>query len=433
MELRRLLDVAGPLWGAQVASVALPLTDALYMGRLDSVALAGGGLASTLLATATLVGGSGLGGMAPRVARAHAASDEQRISDYVRHARWLGLAISVLVIPLALAAEPLLAAAGQPGDAAAAAATYVAPAILSVPFTLGCTIQRGLLAACGRARLVTVAWALAVPLNLALDHALCLGLGPVPAMGLAGVGAATSAVSLAVLLFLVVAGARAGLERSGSWLGSLDRVIGTDLVALGVPIILAVAAEAGVFAFAGVAAGWFGSPSLAAHRIATLTAHASFLAPLAIAQAAAIRVGATEATDGGALAARVALGAGLAWAVAAGAVVVLAAPWIAGWFVDTGSEAFSMTLAMLHVVAAFQIADALQAVAAGVLRGVGDTISAMRWALVAYVGVAPVAAAVLASGLDRGALGIWLGLALGLCIAAVALVPRALRRTSSKR
>ena len=92
-----------------------------------------------------------------------------------------------------------------------------------------------------------------------------------------------------------------------------------------------------------------------------------------------------------------------------------------------------MTLAMLHVVAAFQIADALQAVAAGVLRGVGDTISAMRWALVAYVGVAPVAAAVLASGLDRGALGIWLGLALGLCIAAVALVPRALRRTSSKR
>ena len=115
MELRRLLDVAGPLWGAQVASVALPLTDALYMGRLDSVALAGGGLASTLLATATLVGGSGLGGMAPRVARAHAASDEQRISDYVRHARWLGLAISVLVIPLALAAEPLLAAAGQPG------------------------------------------------------------------------------------------------------------------------------------------------------------------------------------------------------------------------------------------------------------------------------------------------------------------------------
>ncbi|MEQ9075663.1 MAG: MATE family efflux transporter, partial [Sandaracinaceae bacterium] len=133
------------------------------------------------------------------------------------------------------------------------------------------------------------------------------------------------------------------------------------------------------------------------------------------------------------LAARVALGAGLAWAVAAGAVVVLAAPWIAGWFVDTGSEAFSMTLAMLHVVAAFQIADALQAVAAGVLRGVGDTISAMRWALVAYVGVAPVAAAVLASGLDRGALGIWLGLALGLCIAAVALVPRALRRTSSKR
>ncbi len=329
-QLRKLLEVAAPLWGAQVASVALPMTDALYMGRLDPVALAGGGLASTLLATAILIGGSALGGMAPRVARADAASDVGALAAYLRHARWLAGAIAALVLAPALATAPLLVAAGQPVEVADAAATYVLPAILSVPFTLGCTIQRGLLAARGRARLVTLAWALAVPLNLALDHVLCDGVGPVPALGLSGIGVATSVVSLAVWLFLLVAGVRTEAEPANGWFGRYDIPIARDLLALGGPIVLAVGAEAGVFALAGLAIGWFGSPSLAGHRVATLAAHLSFLAPLALAQAAAIRVAATESADRGARAARAALGAGLAWGLASGATLVVAAPWIAG-------------------------------------------------------------------------------------------------------
>jgi len=431
-ELRQLLGLAAPLWGAQLASVALPMTDALYMGRLDPVALAGGGLASTLLATAILVGGSALGGMAPRVARADAASDLSALAAYVRHARWLGGAIAILVFAPALGTAPLLVAAGQPPEVAGEAAAYVLPAMFSVPFTLGCTIQRGLLAARRRARLVTLAWALAVPLNLALDHALCVGMGPIPGLGLAGIGLATSLVSLAVWLFLLVAGDRAEVEPSEGWLGRYDRAVTRDLLALGGPIVLAVGAEAGVFALAGVAVGWFGSPSLAAHRVATLAAHLAFLAPLAIAQGAAIRVAATESADRGARAARVALGTGLAWALASGAVLVVAGPWIAGAFVPETSAAFAISVSLLRVAAAFQIADSLQAVAAGVLRGAGDTVTAMRWALIAYLAVVPSSALALAGAVELDALGIWLGLALGLAVAAAALVPRALRRTSDE-
>lgn len=431
-ELRQLLRLAAPLWGAQVASVALPLTDALYMGRLNPVALAGGGLASTLLASAILIGGSALGGMVPRIARADASTDLVALAAYLRHARWLGAAIAAVVIMPAFATAPLLVAAGQPAAVADAAATYVLPAVLSVPFTLGCTVQRGLLAARRRARLVTLAWALAIPLNLALDHVLCQGAGPIPGLGLVGIGLATSVVSLSVWVFLLAAGIRAGVEPAEGWLGRYDGVIARDLLHLGGPIVLAVWAEAGVFALAGVAIGWFGSPSLAAHRVATLAAHLSFLAPLAIGQAAAIRVAATESVDQGAYAARVALASGVTWALASAVLVVLAARWIAGAFVPEAGEAFPISVTLLQVVAALQIPDSIQVIAAGVLRGAGDTVTAMRWALLAYLVIAPTAAFALAGAVGLGAVGVWLGLALALVVVAAALARRALRRPSSK-
>ncbi len=426
-ELRRLIVIAVPLWAAQVASVALPLTDALYMGRLDAVALAGGGLAATLLATAILVGGSALGGMSPRVARAHAASDRSELSTYVRHARWIALAIALLTAGLALCAEPWLIAAGQAPDVALAASSYMVPATLSVPLTLGCTIQRGVLAACGRAPYVTAAWALAVPLNWALDGVLAEGLGPIPALGLQGLGLATSVVSGGVLTFLIAVGARAGLDGPGFWIGKRSARVLQDLLALGGPIMLAVAAEAGVFALAGIAVGWFGSASLAAHRIATLVAHVCFLAPLALSQAAAVRVAKSPAGEAGRLASRVPLLAAGAWAAAAGLGILLLGPWVATFFIATEEPAFSLAITLLHVVAAFQIVDAMQSVAAGVLRGRGDTVSAMRWSLLAYVLVAPGVAVGLAFVAGWGAVGIWGGLAAGLAVAALGLVPTSLR------
>ena len=428
VELRGLLGIAVPLLAAQVASVALPLTDAIYMGRLDRLALAGGGLASTLLATAVLIGGSALGGLSPRVAKAHATSDTLEVAVLVRHARWLGLVIAALVGLLALCGEPLLLAARQTSDVARAASIYLIPAAASVPFTLGCTIQRGLLAACGRARLVSAAWALAVPLNLVLDHALARGFGPVPAMGLAGVGLATSLVSLAVLVFLMLAGARTGYDGRRFWLGRWVPRVAKDLSALGGPIVLAVAAEAGAFAVAGVAVGWFGDASLAAHRVATVVAHVCFLPPLALSQAATIRVAAGAGTvDGGRMASRVPLGVAVAWALVAGLSAVIGAPLAAIAFLGEGDPALSLTVALIHVVAAFQIVDALQSVAAGVLRGRGDTVTAMRWAVVAYGLVAPAVALASTLGAGLGALGVWLGLAAGLTVAATALVPSALR------
>ncbi len=59
--------------------------------------------------------------------------------------------------------------------------------------------------------------------------------------------------------------------------------------------------------------------------------------------------------------------------------------------------------------------------------GKGDTVTAMKWSVLAFGVVAPITAGTLTMFAGLGALGVWMGLAVGLAVAAAGLVPAALR------
>jgi multidrug resistance protein, MATE family len=106
------------------------------------------------------------------------------------------------------------------------------------------------------------------------------------------------------------------------------------------------------------------------------------------------------------------------------AVLFLLAPSALGRLMTHDPALIAAAVPLLLIAAAFQVTDGLQAVGAGVLRGAGDT----RFAFVAnllghYVLGMPVAIGLgLVAGL--GVVGLWIGLALGLCAVAVALILR---------
>lgn len=422
-ELRALVALALPLIGTQLANVALPWTDAVIMAQLGPTHLAGGGLGATLLSTAVIVVSCLLGALSAMIAQARAEDRSAQARGLVEQARFVVAAFTIPCLLLAALARPLLVLLGQSDGVAASAGLYLlgaAPAFLTLPLA---AVQRHVFAAAGRAKIVTLAWTCAVPLNAALDIALGFGFGPIRPLGVLGIGIATTVVSIVVVCGLEIVLRRREPRLAGRWLVRPQAGPLRSLLRLGVPIAIAVGAEVGVFAGAAIAAGWFGPSALAAHHVALHTTQLLFLAPNGWAQATAIRV-ASKAPH----AARLAIIVAACASTVVAALVALGRDSIAGlYFHGSTTKTAGLTSAVLLCVAAFHVADAVQVAAAGVLRGHGDTRTAMRWSLAAYGFVAPSVGLGAAILLEQGVSGLWIGLAAALWCAAFGLVPQALQ------
>lgn len=418
-ELRELGVLAVPLIGTQIASVALPWTDALVLARIGSVELAGGGLGATVLSTASILMSCFLGALSAMIARARAERRDDDARMLLEQARVLAIALGAPCALGACFAAPLLRLLGQDPAVARDAGAYLlgaAPAFLTMPLA---TVQRHAFAALRRPAMVTAVWACAVPLNVALDVVLAFGLGPFPELGVLGVGLATSVVSILIVLALELALRRWQRELAGAILARPVARVLQSILGLGVPIAIAVGAEVGVFSAAAIAVGWIGAGALAAHHVAIQTTQLLFLAPNGWSQATAIRV-ASKAVH----APRVALGVAAFVSSSIAVALALVRDDLAALYFGAGATG-QAAAKLLLCVAAFHVADALQVVSAGILRGRGDTKTAMRWGMIAYCGVAPIVGLGAAFWLELGVFGVWLGLASGLWLAAIALVRRA--------
>jgi len=196
------------------------------------------------------------------------------------------------------------------------------------------------------------------------------------------------------------------------------------LLGLGFPAAMQLTLEVGVFAAASALAGRMLPVALAAHQIALNLAGFTFMVPLGIASAGAVRVGhAIGRGDrpGAARAGWTALGLGALFMSAAAVVfTVLPRQLIAAFTSDPGVPDLGVSL--LAVAAVFQLFDGLQGVGTGVLRGLGDTRTPMLWNLGAHWAIGLPLAYLLAFNYGLGVIGLWWGLSSGLIICGVALL-----------
>src|SRR6185436_15583699 len=196
-----------------------------------------------------------------------------------------------------------------------------------------------------------------------------------------------------------------------------------QLLALGLPAASQVTLEVGVFAAVSTLAGTLDPVSLGAHQIALNIAAMAFMVPLGLSSAAAVRVGhAVGAGDR-----RRAVAAGwTAFAVGAaitGAVGLsfIAAPLPMLRAFTRDPQLLAIGVRLLAIAAAFQLFDGTQAVATGVLRGVGDTRTPMVMNVIGHwVFGFPVGWA-LCFWYGWGVIGLWVGLSIGLTFVAVVL------------
>jgi MATE family multidrug resistance protein len=195
------------------------------------------------------------------------------------------------------------------------------------------------------------------------------------------------------------------------------------LLALGLPAASQVTLEVGVFAAVSGLAGRLDPVSLGSHQIALNIAAMAFMVPLGLSSAAAVRVGhAVGAGDR-----RRAVHAGwTAFAVGAtitGTVgvflIVTPTPMLRVFTSDP--QVLSIGVQLLRIAAAFQLFDGTQAVATGVLRGIGDTRTPMVFNVIGHWVLGLPVGWVLCFRYGWGVAGLWVGLSIGLTFVAIAL------------
>ena len=194
--------------------------------------------------------------------------------------------------------------------------------------------------------------------------------------------------------------------------------------------------EFGVFAAAALLMGWLGTAALAAHQIAITTASIMFMVPFGVSMAATVRVGHavgrrdTEATRRAGMAA-IALGAGfMALMTLLAALFRHHIPLVFMGFGTAPTDATLLLAATLLLLgASFFIADGVQTVAAGALRGLNDTRMTLVYAAICFWVVGFSICYALGFPLRYGAPGIWIGLSIGLALYALLLIRRFHRLT----
>jgi MATE family multidrug resistance protein len=418
--------------------MAMSVVDTVMVGTLGAVPLAAVALGGGFYFTSVVICQGVLTAVAPLSAYAIGAGDRGAAGRVAGSGLVLAALFSVLVIAVMMAGGGLLGLIGYEPALAEQLARFLRAICWGAPGFLGFVVLRSLLASLARARAVMLVLMMCVPANIGLNWVLIFGHLGMPALGL--IGAAYASASVQWLMFGGLAVAVWGLRRRGvaPRLRGGRHEVGDDfrrIFKLGGPIGGLQALEIGVFVVSAAVVGLFGADALAAHQIAINYASVTFMVPLGIAQAATVRVAAERGAGSpaaGRRAAFVALAIGASF-MAASAVVIWTVPGvIVSAYVAVGNPAnaalVALALRFLAFAALFQIADGVQVVAAGALRGYEDTTVPMLLAGLGYWVIGFAGGWALAFPFGLGPVGMWWGVVIGLVTVAALLTVRLYHR-----
>jgi MATE family multidrug resistance protein len=274
----------------------------------------------------------------------------------------------------------------------------------------------------------------AIPLNGLLAYALINGAFGFPRLDLLGAGLATTSVNIAMCIAAIgICCACRPFKKyhvlSRFW--HPDWALMRQLAAIGLPISGALTLEWGLFSSAAILVGWIGSTALAAHQIALQVATVLFMVPYGISLAATVRVGHAVGRRDAASARRagfvaIALGAGIM--IPTTFLIIASRSIIPRMFLGgTGSavpETAQLAATLLLIGASFFVFDAIQAIAAGALRGLNDTRMPMIYSAVSFWLIGFSSAYLLAFSAGLNTVGIWIGFSLAVITFAMLLVLR---------
>jgi multidrug resistance protein, MATE family len=431
LELAETLKLAVPLALTQLGQIAMMTTDIAFIGRLGSESLAAASLAHTVFFVSFTFGMGLVSAVSPLAAQAFGARDPRMVRRALRVGLWAALFIALPLMALPFRGEQILLALGQSPISAQLAQQYLFGLAWGILPALWFIAIRGFMSAINRPEPILWITLAAIPANALLVYLLLYGGWGLPQLGLFGAGLATSIVNLGTFLAGLWFTARRRPFRKYHVLGRIWRIdwpLMRQLVTVGAPISISFLLEYGLFGAVGLLMGLISTAALAAHQIALQIVAILFMVPFGIGMAATVRVGHAVGRGDAPAVARagfIATGLGVVFMSAMTLAVILGRFAIAAIFLGETTDATAeLTATLLLVGSTFFIADGIQTVAAGSLRGMNDTRIPLLFATLSYWLIGFTFACWLGFRTPLGAVGVWIGLSIGTAVYAVLLVLR---------
>lgn len=430
---QRLLGLALPLLGAQLAQTGMGVVDTIMAGRLSATDLAAVSVGTSIFAPLMLLIAGTLLATTPSVAHHVGGKRYDALANVVQQSSWLGLVMVLLGASLMANAMPVFQLMGVSSIVSERAQSYLWALIPGLPALAFFQVLRCLCEGLNRTRPVLLISLFGLLVNIPANYILIYGQLGLPQLGAQGCGFATSlsfwSMSLLAALYVHHSKSFKTLGIFQRWQPPHLSDIG-ELAWIGLPIGAAIFVEASLFTTIALFVGGLGDHVVAGHQIALNFTTILFMLPLSLSMALTVLVGQPLGAKRPQEAQAVAwhgVQLSLLVALISALIMGIGAPYVVQLY-TINPEVQALASSLLYLAVLYQLSDALQVSAAGALRGYKDTRAVMLLTVPCYwvigLGVGHLLATGIANIAPQGVQGYWYGLIAGLTCAAISLLLR---------
>jgi len=432
------LKLAYPVIVGMLGHTIVQLIDNIMVGQLGTAELAAVSLGNSFVFVAMSLGIGFSTAITPMVSEALGGKNHTKVRNVFVHGLILCFGMGLLLALAVLLSQPLLSQMSQPLEVVFLAKPYLFWVALSLVPLVGFQGFRQFAEGLFQTRLAMYATLLGNVINVILNYLLIFGLFGFPELGMEGAAIGTLISRWSMVLFMAINVVnKKSFKRyyRKIFRVRLKKSIFKRIISLGFPSALQMFFEVVFFTSAIWMSGFLGKNPQAANQIALNLSSMTYMVALGIGVTAMIRVG-NEKGRGDYLALRrVAISTLLLIFIMdfVFCLFFLATNELLPWLYLNNStaeisldeiEVAQIASKLILIAALFQIADGIQAVVLGALRGIQDVKLPALLIFFSYGIVGFPICYYLGLEIGRGVAGIWIGLLTGLMLSAILLLLR---------
>ncbi|MBD1584566.1 MATE family efflux transporter [Pseudoalteromonas sp. S16_S37] len=430
-EGKRLLQLATPVFFAQITLVLMSVVDTMMAGQVSANDLAALSIAIGIWNPLIFSLQGILLAITGIVAHCHGAKDLTSIKSHFQQGVYLALILTVLSLVLAQFTPLVFSRLGTSTHITDLSQLYIDFVKWGVLGFLLFSIYRNVTEGVGLTKPAFYISLVGLAVNVVANYIFIYGKLGMPAYGSAGCGLATALVFWAMAIAQWLYCKRSETMRALSLLSSFAKPSLSAIwyiAKLGLPICLATLFEVTLFACIPLFIADLGAVAVSGHQIAASVTTVLFMMPLSLSMAIAIRIGnlsgqkayeqlKTAIFTSFCLAAFIALFVALLTFIGRNSIV---------WLYTNNEQVALLASSIIVLACVYQLPDALQVAANGVLRGLKYTKPITYITFVSYWVVGFSLGYILAKTdlltPAMGPKGFWIGIIVGLSAAAVLLL-----------
>ena len=429
-ESQKIIKLSLPLFIAQFAQTAMGFVDTVMAGGVSASDMAAVAVASSIWLPCILFGVGVLMAVIPLTAQAHGANDIEGIPKTGQQGLYLALLLSIPIAIILFNAGLFLTMMDIDALLASITVHYLYAMIYAIPAFLIFQALRNYVEGLSLTKPAMVIGFLGLLINIPLNWMFVYGKLGAPALGGAGCGVATAIVYWLMTFTLIFYSFYTKKLRQYPLFLHFTRPDFKhiyEITKLGLPVAIAIFFEVTIFAAIAILVAPLGANVVASHQIAINFSSMIFMLPMSIANAVSIRVGfnlgqknnrsAKHASYAG-------LSIGLGLSIITAICTLLGKEHIAMLY-SNNQEVIDLAITLIILSAIYQCVDAIQVVAGGALRGYKEMTAIFTRTFIAYWVIGLPLGYILGMtdilGDALGATGFWIGITVGLSVAAILL------------